>query len=327
MRGQGGWLGPAGVLVQEGGPRVRVVQIVGVPYSGSTVLGYILNATPGWFFGSEVYRLLPAYDNKVGGPQKCAFCGDGCPYWEPELLTELRGQDRTAGVSRVYEAFASRHRDVDVFIDGTNSHERYAGSWSDTQVVAAKHPLRLASSHLYNQPERFGLGQNPPFADFRATLAEHPAQAVRRARWVLRTALHAYRKLMQAAPHAHVVRTDALHEESFAELARLREFLGSSHDRDSVVAFSRHEVHPIGGNKAPFWQRVDAGAPAARQPQARNERREYYTRAADQLGDYRVDDKWRELLPDDVIAGIVELPPFEKLSDMLGYGRGVPAGS
>ncbi len=37
---------------------MKVVQILGPSYSGSTVLGYILNTAPGWFFGSEVHRLL-----------------------------------------------------------------------------------------------------------------------------------------------------------------------------------------------------------------------------------------------------------------------------
>jgi hypothetical protein len=306
---------------------MRVVQIVGPSYSGSTMLGYVLNVLPGHFFGSEVYRLLPEHRRtaRQPGPDTCLFCGPGCPYWTPALRAAVQG-DPAATLTDLYRRFAGAHTDVEVFVDGTKALRWYDGHWQGRQVVSAKHPVRLVCSDLYNRSELLGLPQNTSFADFRAETVRRPSAFGQRARQVLDELLREYRQILAAAPEAHVSRLDQLTVDDLAEFGALCGHIGVVPDAAALRDFTAYEIHPIGGNKAPFWQRRTR-VPQASADQAREtglDRHRFYT-ADRSTGDYKVDDKYRDLLSESVLRRITKQPAYGRLCDLLGYPREVEA--
>lgn len=302
---------------------MHVVQIAGASYSGSTVVGYILNANPGWFFGSEVYRMLPDFIRRRGSrTSRCFVCPGGCPYWTQPLRDDLAARDG-ATLTHLYDAFARRHRDVGCFVDGSKGVRYFHGSWSDIQVVTARHPLRMVSSLLYNHNDRLGFERNPTSADFRRRAAECGPQVRKEAWRGLGAMLSTYRTVLDEAPEPSVCRSDDLHVDDFAEFRRLCAHVGIDADVATVLRFSRHEVHPVGGNLAPLWQRQDAaGVPVTHPVDAR--RQEYTAGSAGGLGDYRVDTRFRRLLTGELIEQITGLRPYRTLCELLGYDATPP---
>lgn len=303
---------------------MRVVQIVGPCYSGSTVVGYILNATPGWFFGSEVFRLLPSFIERKGTRSSCcAACPAECPYWSEPLKADL-ARHRGATLAHAYDAFSARHRDVECFVDGSKGTEWFADAWSSAQVVTAKHPMRMVASHLYNRNGRLGFTRDPTFAQFRQLAAERGGDVLRAASRALRAIRPDYDTVLDDAPDAILCRSDVLHEDGFAEFRRLCAHLGVSADVAAVLRFSAHEVHPVGGNQAPLWQRQASAGIVNERAEADARRLYYAAQSHGELGDYRIDDKFQELLPRDVVDRITALPEYQRLCDVLGYEPAAP---
>ncbi len=304
---------------------MRVVQIAGPSYSGSTVVGYILNATSGWFFGSEVYRLLPAFiDEKGSKTSRCVACAGDCPYWSEPLKAGLARHDG-ATLADLYDAFSRRHPDVESFVDGSKGTRWFAGAWSSAQVVPAKHPMRMVASYLYNQNGQLGFARNPTFAEFRQRAAERDEDVLSAASRALQAILLDYDRVLDDAPNAILCRSDTLHVDAFAEFRRLCAHLGISADVATVLQFSAHEVHPVGGNQAPLWQRQESEGVVNERARADARRLYYAAQSHGELGDYRIDNKFQELLPDDVTDKITELPRYRRLCDVLGYQPAAPS--
>ncbi len=304
---------------------MRVVQLAGPSYSGSTVVGYILNAAPGWFFGSEVYRLLPSFTEAKGSrTSRCFACTAECPYWSESLKAELAERDG-ATLTDLYDAFARRYPDVEGFVDGSKGARWFAESWGPLQVVPARHPIRMVASSLYNQNGTFGFEQNPSFAEFRQ-LAVDRAEDVRMAAWrAAKKMLVSYRDVLDGAPNPFLCRSDVLHLDSYLELRRLCAHVGVSPDEAMVLDFTAHAVHPVGGNRGPLWQRQNAEGVVDERVRADARRLYYAAQSRSGLGDYRIDDKFLVLLPPDLVDTITGLPPFRQLCELLGYDSAAPA--
>lgn len=312
---------------------MRVVQIVGPSYSGSTALGYILNAEQGWFFGSEIYRLLPSFvtDQDRARRARCTYCGSDCPYWHQELLAAVAALPESARVADVYPLFAEAHPETTHFVDGSKGARWYQDAWQGTQVLAAKHPLRMAGSHLYNRASELGMRPTPPFERFRRRARQNREQVARSAGRMLEGILAEYRGLLAQVPDGYVCRTDQLHLDGFAEFTALAERLDTSADPERVTGFSRYDVHPIGGNRSLVWQQVARGGqgraaefgnrPDRDKPAGlpASPRRDYYSGDGGSLGDYRVDDKHVQTLPTRLVADIKTMDSYQELCELLGY--------
>jgi hypothetical protein len=128
-----------------------VIAILGRAYTGSTLLGALLENEPGVFHGGELQRLTNHED------ARCGSCLGECPVWT---------QEARAGYSRtrpMYERIASLTRSS-ILVDGSKRpihfDERIACGepvrWA--VVTTRKHPMRLLASIL---TKRFPASAHP----------------------------------------------------------------------------------------------------------------------------------------------------------------------
>ncbi len=294
-----------------------IVQVCGPPYSGSTVVGYALNTVPGWFFGSEVLGLLPRFQQQSGKVTWCAVCGQECPYWTHELREQVT--TRGGGLSAVYRVFARANPEVSCFVDGSKSLRWYRGHFTGKQIISAKHPLRMAASWVYTRKHHLGLPAEGSLDDVARLAAADPARVLHYLDAKMTAFAGTYDKDVRAAPDGRLCRTDELHLEGFAELGRLCTFLGIDASDVDLQRFSTYEVHPLGGNWGPRWLRLDRlGLPAKEHP-----RRTYYC-GAESYGDYKVDNKYQQLLVPSVLDEVMALDSYRALCDQLGYPPDAP---
>ncbi|RUR27853.1 hypothetical protein ELY33_14780 [Vreelandella andesensis] len=152
---------------------MKKVQILGPSYSGTTVLGYILNTSDGWFFGSEVHRLLYSYVEKYGAKNKnianpkCDFCGMDCKYWTRNLLMELK-DNKSDTLQDIYDVFQKHHPEISTFVDSSKKLEFFHDTKIDYTLIASKHPVRLLASRFYNKRESLGVNSEALSSVFNA---------------------------------------------------------------------------------------------------------------------------------------------------------------
>lgn len=79
--------------IMGGGAR-HVIGVVGLSYSGSTLLNYALDSHPQVYGGGELHWMegKPHADGRVYN--FCALCRDDCPVWTPENRAAVKGVDR-----------------------------------------------------------------------------------------------------------------------------------------------------------------------------------------------------------------------------------------
>ena len=125
---------------------ITVVAVLGLSYSGSTVLNYVLGAHPAIYGGGEVHALLTKYN----AANYCTNCQGACPYWTPENLAKVQEHD--------FYPFIASLFGTSVVVDTSKTW-----SWFDRStrfpssvpvrfvpVVIIKHPLRHLSSFMVN---------------------------------------------------------------------------------------------------------------------------------------------------------------------------------
>ena len=287
---------------------MKILQILGPSYSGSTVLGYALNTIDGFFFGSEVKRLLrPQREGRAQRPL-CDHCGQNCAYWSNEALADIGQMTK---LSELYPYFGARHPEVAWFVDGSKGATFYEGSQADLKILCVKHPMRLIASTFYN--ERKALGIEPEeYGEFSAALAARDdlGSLIGTVAAKLRST---YEQMIEKSPEAVVFRNDKAHLKDFAEFRALERRLGVAPHSAHPEGYSRVPCHSIGGNRAPVW--IAAGKLSERSKSPRNR---YYA-AAPALGDWRIDDKYRMLLSGAVMDRIAADPSYRASLGLLGY--------
>lgn len=298
---------------------MKTVQILGPSYSGTTVLGYILNTAPGWFFGSEVHRLLYSYMAKYGKSNrnianpKCDFCGDACKYWTRELLLELK-EEKVDSLQGIYETFGKYHEDISVFVDGSKKLEDFNDVASDYKVIAAKHPIRLLASRFYNKRNAFGVAGDS-LKDVYKAIENNADGFLGHAEKELDFLHDAYSDIFSSAVDGALVKVDEVGFEE-QQQKRICDILNLSVEDVSFDRFADYEVHSIGGNRAPYWARLERSTGRS----IANPRNDYYKKA-ESSGDFKVDNKYMEVFCDDFIEKIEELKSYKELLSMLGYSR------
>lgn len=84
----------------------------------------------------------------------------------------------------------------------------------------------------------------------------------------------------------------------------------------SPTRFSNFEAHTLGGNRAPFWQVVSSNKKDA----SFGARHEYYKKT-DSIGDFKVDDKYKEIFSGGFIEEVEKFEDYLSLCKTLGYSK------
>ncbi|MES3674772.1 hypothetical protein QC589_02320 [Halomonas elongata] len=301
---------------------MKVVQIIGPSYSGSTVLGYILNTKKNWFFGSEVYRLLDDHlsaPGKKGKPNpQCDFCGETCEFWNSSLKN-LVLENKTNSLDDVYRWFSERNPDQEVFVDGSKSLRWFSGNEKDYQIVTAKHPVRLLASFLYNERKKSGYNEES-IEGFGRYVDDNVDWFFKRSVLVLRRVVNNYKEVFEKFPDAFVCKMDELHCDEFLEMRKLEQYLNVEEKSFDVFNFSQYEVHPLGGNRAPYWQAMHSKG----KKESFGERDSYYNNA-ESFGDYKIDNKFFHIVTKSLGERVGKSSEYQELSDILGYETTFPS--
>ncbi len=295
---------------------MKVIRIFGAPYSSTTVLGFIINTAPGFLFGSEIYRLLPAYTKRLNKPAICHFCGNMCNVWSPQLIKEIVSQN-IKYVDETYAIFGKHNEQVQCLVDSSKAIDRYSGEAGNyIDLVASKHPIRLLSSHFYHRrKDFFGAEDAIDFEVFRKKLDECSDLVAKVANTVSREQYLRYEAIFTKLQSFTLLKNDNLHQANFARLRELEVFLGVKSESFDPINFSKYEAHTIGGNRMPSNQRSKyIGA----KNQIHNPRIQYYE-TAESLGDFKIDDKYRIIFSPKTLSIVQKSTWYRRLCEQLSY--------
>lgn len=249
------------------------VAIGGAGHSGSTLLGMVLGGHPDVFYAGEAKKSLFLGDpSKPARKRSCKLCGPDCPVW---------GRLSSPPAPDLYEALA-RITGRPVIVDSTKRVDWIRARRAELDRAGVPHKLlflvrdgrAVVNSRVRKYPDR------------------DPVEHVRE--WAAHVA--ATDALVRERPEdALEVRYERLATEPEATVRRVCAFLGLAYD-PAMLAYERHEHHPLGGNTG--TQSVVArakGAPMVKVP----------ARSADFYGGLRggfaLDLRWRDELPSEVL--------------------------
>lgn len=296
---------------------MKIVQIVGPSFSGSTVLGFVLNTKKGWTFGSEMYRFLKGFRESNGvenNPNKicCTVCGPECSFWSFDLKSGIFDSDTNA-LSDVYRLVSEYHHDVDVLIDGSKLFRWYKGTSPDARLVTCKHPIRLLASFAYNSRARLGCDSDD-LREFGQFLSDNLDEILVQFDQRLISYIEIYKTALSGSISSFLCRTDELHYDDFFHFEELCTYLGCRSSDFSPTKFSEYSVHPVSGNRAPHWQ-----VSRARSVSSKDRARFEYYSEAESVGDLKIDDKHKIIFDASVRNSILSLSSYNSLCKNLGY--------
>lgn len=130
--------------------KMDVIAVLGLSFSGSTLLNTILGAHPDIAGAGELFMLLARRREELFHTEiKCNRCSGGCAFWTEELIYGLSADALYRRISKVF--------DKSILCDSSK-----AWQWFDfiqmftdkavrfTYVVIVKHPIRHLASWLLN---------------------------------------------------------------------------------------------------------------------------------------------------------------------------------
>lgn len=295
---------------------MKIIQICGPSYSGSTALGYILNTGENIFFGSEVCMFLDHYKkqmlkrNKDFNP-KCDVCGDDCSFWDNEFRhnVEVKGLKDLSSLYRVIE----KKLDGRAFVDGSKKIAYYRGNFHGVQLLTAKHPIRMLASFLYNRRQSFAI-KSDDFSIVRRCIEIDGDTFKLYSKDIFEELIRVYEEYFVEAPNLILCRTDKLSLDDFKHLKEVCVKADVEFESLDPLCFSQYDVHPVGGNRAPLWLRAERQGKEIKD----NPRRSYYT-TADSTGDVKVDDKYKSIFPDSFLLEVLEMEEYKNICKLLGY--------
>lgn len=294
---------------------MNVVQICGPSYSGSTVLGYMLNTSSNVFFGSEVCMFLKHYKKQMRKAgrvfePKCDVCGINCNFWTPDFLRKIE-EENVANLTQLYKILET-FMGESTFIDGSKKSAYYLGHYHGKQVISAKHPLRIMASVIYNRRTKLDIGTDD-FDEFKKIIDSKNGFFINYLRDYLNGLFSSYNEFIKTAPDGMVCRTDCLLDNEFSHLKKICRHLNIDFVSLDVTNFSSYDIHPIGGNRAPYWLKAQKEG-----KKIKDKRFDYYQNAKS-CGDVKIDDKYNRVFSESFIRMLQGEDSYIRLCDLLGY--------
>lgn len=297
---------------------MNIVRIYGSSYSGSTVLGYILNSVDNWFFASEVYRVLPLWSKENSAKVNCSFCGSACEYWTHDLKMYVQDSGLKVNTPEVYKYF-SDHYDIDTFIDGSKNRRWYNDSIDTRKIVTVKHPMKLLASFIYNTRKQWHMSQTitTSLGGFKEIILKERSLVISLINDKLGVFIYYYGNILSSLDEYIICKTDILDFDNYTHARKLCEYLGLDLCNLDIHNFSKYEIHPLGGNRAPLWSRKKT-LNLSMKGEKDSDRLAYYD-SASRESDYVHDEKYKELFSEELLFEIMKLPNYIELCELFGY--------
>ena len=233
--------------------QLSVVAVLGISFSGSTLLNIMLDSFPGVYGGGELHYLVRQEEYRP----TCTHCGDHCSVWTAETLRKISKQNFYSSIADLMG--------VDIIVDTGKSPVWFIESMtypSDREirfipVLLVKHPIRHIASILINN----GFAKDsltPDHAKTRGADAERES--------VFNTIIEnriipEYNSMFSFLRdrfngHAVLVQYEQLIQDTPNALSPLLSALDVNYT-DSCRNCYRHIHHQIGGNSGTIYQQTE----------------------------------------------------------------------
>jgi hypothetical protein len=271
----------------------------------------MLGAHPEIYAGGELSALILSRGEE--GVGSCSGCGFACPYWNEQARTAATKANLYRVVDRIFgkRIVVDSSKSIDWFNDVLASEEHRGISTS--YVLMVKHPIRYLASCVANiaphKPKRaqrgFLAGRSAARGrqDFLEELIEELDAYYEQFFWNFGQTV--------GGTTFHLVHDERLVEDCRTALAPLLRALGLSF-LPQMGDFFGLQYHQIGGNAGPLFQ-LGQGWPKGADPA--EARRKFYEQSAA----LRIDDKYRQLLPESELKWLLAHPVVCSLCERLGY--------
>jgi hypothetical protein len=299
---------------------ISVVGLVGLSFSGSTVLNYVLGSHEGVYGGSEIYRLIDKDPAKRCG---CSWCHDGCAVLTPERIDSLDKDNFYTSLAR----FTGKHKIVDTSKNLPWFEEMFprqaAQGVSPYLLLLSKHPMRQLAAYMgWERDYLYKCGMKSVIK----RMLLDPSTAFNRYKmhlsyWldVITAFYEAFDSspLLATFPHGRVKYEDFV-ERTPEALKDVLDRWGLEFDPRSVD-YSSFEQHGVGGN---------GGVIRMINTEERIER--FRARSADYILDFydgceglMLDNSYREAFSDPMADWIKGHPKYKRLCAKLGYDENI----
>lgn len=296
-------------------PTIKVIGIISLSFSGSTVLNYTLGSHPGVYGASEIYALTS------GEPwlsQKCSWCKEECTVLSEKNIEQLKEKTfykdlaRFSGKNRIIDS--SKHYWWFEHVFNAQQHKGFC----PYLILLTKHPLRHLASFMNNHPAHLRKSGFKSLLK-RALLSPHTilSQDKMHLEHWLDVMQNFYdgllsKPLFQRYPH-QVIKYEDFVLDTEKTLAPALNFLDRKFDPESVH-YSNYEQHGIGGNSGVLRQTIsqdDWKKTCSHRP----ERQKYYT---DCQG-LKLDNRYQDTFSEAIIEWLTNQPKYQKLCKNLAY--------
>lgn len=291
---------------------MKIIQILGPSYAGSTALGYALNTVDGYLFGSELRRILPATRKQLQQRPSCDLCGKECEYWSDDLYDRLNSIN-PCSLDNIYSLFAEMHPVVEALVDDSKSLDATKNTHAEFRILTVKHPIRLLASAIYNDRKKLNINHDS-FEAAGSMLEESLQRTTEITEAKLTKYLNTYTNFFESFDDLYIFKNDTAHHNDFEAFRGLEEELSLASKSIKATQFAETPCHSIGGNRAPFWiaQKAQLGKKTT------NPRAAYYEDAIS-YGDWRIDNKYKTIFSENLIDRLLDSKVYKDLSVLLGY--------
>lgn len=297
---------------------VSVVGLVGLSFSGSTVLNYVLGAHKGVYGGSELYRLIDKDPARQCG---CSWCHDGCTVLTDERIATMNKDNFYASLAQ----FTGCNKIVDTSKNlpwFENLFPRQAKNGISLHLLLlTKHPLRQLAAFM-------GWQHNYLFQCGLKSVAKRmlvdPSTAFSKQKmhlsYWLDNILSFHEKfdtspLLNAFPHSMVKYEDFV-EQTATALQPLLEHWGLEFDT-KAIDYSAFEQHGVGGNGG-VVRMINT---EERKANFRSRSADYILNFYDKCEDLTMDNSHKEAFSEQTMEWIVGLPKYRSLCEKLSYNK------
>lgn len=288
--------------------RPRVINVVGLNFSGSSVLNLILGAHSAVHGGGELHKLF--HPTKI---PRCSICQYKCVYWTPQRLEEVAKATLYPYISSLFDApvVVNSSKLIEHFED-LNRFDNAEHSY----LLLFKHPMRHLASFVSNKfIVENDLVSDADVGGLNRYMPDIIDYASKRAAKLEKLYTDTYDRLDRLRGYAPLfrVRYEDLVTAPAETLQPVLSSVGLVFE-PAMLNYKDAILHPIGGNRGPHFQLQNNLSTK----HFTGYRKQYYSNAAG----LRMDDKFLQTFSQEAIAEISQEPSYMSLCALLGYELG-----
>lgn len=294
-----------------------IFAVVGMPYSGSTLLSFIVGCHSQVFNGADLHHLNPEKRSV------CSMHKENCGVLTPEVLENI--YKNFDNCDEWYDSIAEAVGCPYVF-DASKQLSFFQQVLPKTKknvviISLSKHPIRAVSSDLLNRffDRQLKMKDLKDIKQYMEDNKSEVSEFIEKRLSAILKDVEGRRELLASVYNKkNIVKIIDLKYEDYIEAPDrvipeiMRPF--QLEYEDAFLDYANFEHHPITGNMAPIWKAK--GSENKHDSDSKNFRKDFYMK---QKSSVVVDDKYKEIFSNQDIEWIESQPSYKKLLRELGY--------